>query len=314
MVALWSGIYTSKDRGKDRPSMAPQSRLTIAKNDILSHFEHATQRVYSEKQLTTILDKQRAFWRLAQRTTTPLFISFLEKQGKLKARTLVAAGYGREITRYSWGEASMYELALSISPRGYLSHATAVALHALTDLIPKTLYLNVEQSPKPAPAGALTQHGIDQAFSREQRQSNMTYECDDWSVKIINGKNTHALGVEELVGPSQEPLRATNLERTLIDIVVRPAYAGGIFQVLEAYRTAMDRVSTNRLVATLKKLEYVYPYHQAIGFLMERAGYGETRCGMLRQLGLHFDFYLVHGLKQRQYSQEWRLHYPQGLQ
>jgi predicted transcriptional regulator of viral defense system len=270
--------------------------------------------VYSQAHLAGILVQQRTYWRLAERTTARDFIVFLEKQGKLKANTFRAEKYEREITRYSWGDASTYELAQALLPRGYLSHSTAVALHGLTDLIPKTLYLNVEQSPKPAPSGSLTQRGIDLAFSRKQRQSNMTYDHDDWSVTIINGKNTAALGVEEIVGPSEERLRATNLERTLIDIVVRPTYAGGIFQVLEAYRAAKDRLSTNRLVATLKKLDYVYPYHQAIGFLMERAGYDEKRYAMLRQLGLKFDFYLANDMKGPEYSSKWRLFFPKGFE
>jgi hypothetical protein len=294
--------------------MARQTRLTVAKKDIFVLFDQSSQKVYSKPQLARILSEQRDYWRLAARTTTLGFIAFLEKQGKLKASTFDAKNYGRQTIRYSWGDASIYELAQSLQPRGYLSHATAVALHGLTDLIPKTLYLNVEQSPKPAPSGSLNQRGIDQAFSRKQRQSNMTYDHDDWSVTIINGKNTGALGVEELVGPSEERLRVTNLERTLIDIVVRPTYAGGIFQVFAAYRAAKDRISTNRLVATLKKLDYVYPYHQAIGFLMERAGYGDKRYAMLRQLGLNHDFYLAHGMKQPEYSKEWRLFYPKGLE
>jgi hypothetical protein len=95
--------------------------------------------------------------------------------------------------------------------------------------------------------------------------------------------------------------------------VVRPAYSGGIFQVVKAYSTAKERVSTNRLVATLKKLGYIYPYHQAIGFLMEVAGYDEIRCRMLRQLGMNYDFYLAHGLKKPKYSKEWRVYYPEGL-
>jgi len=294
--------------------MARPSRLTIAKSDIFALFDASTQKVYSPAQLAQILNEQRAFWRLTERTTAGPFIAFLEQQEKLKAVNFYAPAYKKTVTRYSWGNASTYELAQSIQPRGYLSHATAVALHGLTDLIPKVLYLNVEQSPKPAPRGPLTQRGIDLAFSRKQRQSNMIYQYDDdWSVTIINGKNTGALGVEELIGPSEERLRATNLERTLIDIVVRPTYSGGIFQVLEAYRAAKDRVSTNRLLATLKKLDYVYPYHQAIGFLMDRAGYDEKRYSMLLKIGLRHDFYLNHGLAEPKYSSAWRIFYPGSL-
>jgi predicted transcriptional regulator of viral defense system len=294
--------------------MARQSRLTIAKRDIFAIFDQTHQKVYSKAQLAGILSQQRAGWRLVERTTATEFIAFLEKQGKLRSNTFHAPNYNREIVRYSWGDASIYELAQSLQPHAYLSHSTAVALHGLTNLIPKTLYLNAEQSPKPAPSGSLSQRGIDQAFSRKQRQSNMTYEHDGWSVTIVNGKNTGALGVEELLGPSEERLRVTNLERTLIDIVVRPTYAGGIFQVLEAYRAAIDRVSTNRLAATLKKLDYAYPYHQAIGFLMERAGYGEKRYSMFRQPGLKYDFYLTHGMQEPEYSKEWHLFFPKGIE
>ena len=67
--------------------MARLSRISIAKNDILSHFENSRQRVYSEAQLSSILEEQRAFWRLAERTTTNEFIYFLEEQERLKVKT-----------------------------------------------------------------------------------------------------------------------------------------------------------------------------------------------------------------------------------
>jgi predicted transcriptional regulator of viral defense system len=290
------------------------SRLTVAKDDILRYFKESPKKVYSEAELSGVLVEQHTFWRLAKRTTTTEFANFLAKQGELRPRVFRSENYNREVKRYSWGEASAYELALSLRPRGYLSHATAVALHGLTDLIPKTLFLNVEQSPKPGAAGSLAQRGIDQAFSRKQRQSNLTYQLDDWAVTIVAGKNTDQLGVEEITGPLSEVVRVTNLERTLIDIVVRPAYAGGIFQVFQAYRAAKDQISTNRLVALLKKLNYVYPYHQAIGFLMQRAGYPAKPLELLRDLGIDYKFYLVHGIQKPEYDPHWRLFYPQGLE
>jgi predicted transcriptional regulator of viral defense system len=293
--------------------MVRPTRLTVAKNDILAALESAPQRVFSPAQLAGILSENREFWRLPQRTTVVDFIGFLEKQGKLKEAVFKSKNYDREIARYSWGEASIYEFAQSLMSKGYLSHGTAVALHGLNDLLPTSVYVNVEQSVKPVPKGGLTQHGIDLAFSRAQRQSNMTYEFEKWSVTVINGKHTSALGVEKMLGPSNESLMVTNLERTLIDIVVRPSYAGGVFQILEAYRSARERMSTNRLLATLKKLDYVYPYHQAIGFLMDRAGYDSKRYSLLRQPGLEHDFYLTHGMKNPEYSSAWRIYYPKGI-
>ena len=290
--------------------MAPRSRLVLAKKDILSIFSQSAQKTYSQAQLANVLGQNRSTWRLAAHTTLKDFISFLTKHGDLQVRKFRSETYGQEITRYSWGEASFFQLATSIKSRAYLCHATAMMLHGLAKFSPKTIYLNAEQSAKPSRHSPLTQDGIDRAFSGRQRQSNLIYNCNGISVIMISGKNTNRLGVEEISGPISEALQVTNLERTLIDIVVRPAYAGGTSQVLKAYRAAKDRISVDRHVAILKKLSYVYPYHQSIGFLMEKAGYPEQGVNQLRALGLSHDFYLAHGLQQPEYSKDWRLFHP----
>jgi len=294
--------------------MAQRSRLSIAKGDIFTYFDAANRSVYAQADIATILTEQRSFWRLALKTSALEFIAFLIDQGRLKRAVFRSEAYDRELTRYSWGEASIYQLALSLRKGAYLSHGTAVFIHGLTNLIPKTLYLNVEQSPKPPPRGELTQSALTRAFSNNQRQSNLSYAYEDWSVTIISGKNTGRLGVDTISGPSGEKLDVTNLERTLIDIVVRPAYAGGIFQVLEAYRSAKETMSTNRLISILKKLDYVYPYHQAIGFLMQRAAYDPVRYDMLRALRSDLNFYLTHGIKKPSFDEDWKLYYPEGLE
>jgi hypothetical protein len=109
------------------------------------------------------------------------------------------------------------------------------------------------------------------------------------------------------------PLSVTKLERTLIDIVVRPAYVGGIFEVLDAFRKARDRVSVAVLIATLRKLDYVYPYHQALGFYLERAGVPIDRLQRLLDLGCEYDFYLGNKLSNPQFDSLWRIYYPEGL-
>ena len=100
------------------------------------------------------------------------------------------------------------------------------------------------------------------------------------------------------------------LTEPFIDIVVRPAYAGGINQVADAYKQAVARIDVDHLIKLLKKMDYVYPYHQSIGFLLERAGAAENECRRLTQLGTQFDFYLDYKIKNPAYSKKWRLYYP----
>lgn len=294
--------------------MAQPTRLSIAKKDIFDVFENAPKKVYTQAEIARILTEHRDFWRLAQRTNAHEFIAFLIDQKRLIQIDLTAPNYPTQnTTRYAWGKVSAYELALALRKSAYLSHGTAVYLHGLTELIPKTIYLNAEQSVKPPPKGGLTQAGLDRAFSNNQRQSKLTFDYEDWNITVINGKNTARLGVEEIRGPSGERLEATGIERTLVDIAVRPAYAGGVNQVLAAFRSAKENASINKMAALLKQLDYIYPYHQVIGFYLQNAGYEENRYQPLLDLGLNFDFYLTHGIKKPKLDERWRVYYPEGL-
>lgn len=285
------------------------TRLQIAAPDIIQQFNDGP-RVLAKADIQRLLREKRAFWRLAESTTASAFISFLKDKGQLE-EIRFEFPY-RPTTRFTWGAVPLLELVQSINQLGYFSHFSAMQIHGLTDQTPKTIYLNIEQHL--SGGGTLTQSGIDQAFRRKCRVSKNSFVLEDQTVTTLNGRNTGQMGVVEVDPENGAKLRVTNVEKTLIDIAVRPVYSGGIYQVAEAYRAAQGSVSVNRLVAFLRRLNFTYPYHQSIGFYMERAGnYSPDQIALLRDFDREFDFYIDYALKEVDYSEEWKLFIPKGF-
>ncbi|MHC4739794.1 MAG: type IV toxin-antitoxin system AbiEi family antitoxin domain-containing protein [Planctomycetota bacterium] len=289
-----------------------KTRIAIAKADIVKLFNEHSQHIFDFSDIQRILDKNRTFWRLAKSMSYSEFVNYLVEKTKLK-KEIFNFSY-RPIVRYVWGDVPLYELLLRLKPSSYFTHYTSVYFHDLTEQRPNTIYINVEQERKIRPKGYLVQEKIEAAFKRPTRLSNNLTEYQGRTIRMLNGMHTGNLGVIEMTGPDDETLRITDVERTLIDITVRPEYAGGVFEVLKAFRLAKNKVSTNKLAAILKKINYIYPYHQAIGFYLEKAGvYNKSQLDLMQKFEIKYDFYLMHQMKETEYSNKWRLYFPKGF-
>lgn len=292
--------------------MAKRRRTRDALAPVVDFFNAHDQRIFSLKQLHKVLDQHREVWRMPVSMTSTKFVNSLVEQTQMMQ--FVFPFPSRKKVRYVWGDVPLLQVVYSLSPKAYFTHYSAVYLHGLTQQVPTSIYLNSEQTPKPRGSG-LAQSSIDLAFSRRPRTTKNKAVLGDATVYILSGKHTGRLGVVRARSPEAAGCEVANVERTLIDIAVRPWYAGGVFAVLEAYRAAGQLASVNSLAAILKQLDYVYPYHQAIGFYLERSGgYDPAMVALLRELPMEYDFYLVPQIKERAYSEKWRLFYPQGLQ
>ncbi len=285
------------------------SAFTIAQEDIEKHFDSLKYMFFTIEDLEKIFIENRTFWRLPKSWHVYKFIEALEtKTDKFEFIDLEFPN--RTISRMVWGSPSPSEIATSLRKSAYLSHYSALFAHGLTDQISKTIYVTAERVTKSS-KGTLTQKGINSAFSKPQRVSqNIASLNDRQDICLLEGKHTNRVGVMT----TNKGLRITNVERTLIDATVRPMYCGGIYEVQEAFIRAADMVSINKLAALLKKVDYAYPYHQAIGFYLERAGvYKDSQMDLLRRFDMEYDFYLTYNMKDAAYSKEWKLYYPKNF-
>lgn len=152
------------------------------------------------------------------------------------------------------------------------------------------------------------------AFKQKVRITKSKFNYNGKTVFLLNGKSTDHAGVVEISTKNGLRVPSTNIERTLIDITVRSNYAGGVMEVLRAYKNAHNKLSIHNLLNIFKAIDYIYPYHQAIGFYLTRAGvYKNKDIALFKRLPMNFDFYLTHNMSNTNYSKEWRIYYPQEL-
>lgn len=284
-----------------------RTRFQVALKEIVKFFNKQERNVFTFTELGDVLDEKRDSWRLPFSMSARRFIAELLKCTILKEYTFKFMSLPAPIHRYTWGDSDIYALTSHLFKNSYLCHYTALYLHNLTEQDPKAVYINNEQTAKPQNNIKLSQSGIDSAFSKPHRITNNVCMVDGYQIHLLSGKHTGNLGVVD------SKYRLSNLERTLIDITVRPYYSGGVFEVLKAYELARDSLSVSYLATLLNKIEYIYPYHQAIGFYLERAGYNPDQVAILEKYPREFNFYLANNMEEMDFSEKWQIYYPKGF-
>lgn len=297
------------------------SRIQIARDDIVKAFKEGPC-VLQMRDLVRTFESQRGDWRLAKSMSVQAFTKWMIEKTSLKEVRLPFPQ--RKVVGYTWGDVPLLETLLGLVDNSYYSHYTALRIHGLTEQVPKIIYLTQAKGSGTAlnrqvPDEPFDQSAIDLAFSRPPRASKNELELPKEGVRVVllQGAYQAAAGITagsvNLGGARELQLKYTTLERTLIDIVVRPFYAGGVFEVAKAFEHARDRVSVNGMAALLSHLEFGYPYHQAIGYHLERAGYKKSVVAIFSRLPMNRDFYLTHEMGATSYVSRWRLYVPQGF-
>lgn len=283
----------------------------IFEKRILAHLKKQKPGIFTYSNLDRIFSEHSVALTFEGRMPTRAYLKSLLERNKLKEYKF--AFPSRKETRYTIGKVSAFALAQSLKPEAYLTHRSAMYLHGLINKFPETIFINVEQAKIHQRDRSLTQEAIERAFKNNVRTSNEVAECEGIKVCVLHGQRTNQLGIMEKSFEGDQ-LLVTNVERTLIDITVRPIYAGGVSEVLKAFTQAKRQVTTKNLLKLLEEMDYAYPYHQAVGFYLESSGaYSEADIKPFREKTMQFDFYLTHKMGRTNYSENWKLHYPSIL-
>lgn len=297
--------------------MGRKNLLDKSLSKIECFFDSQTLKSFNYTKLRDIVNDNRSDWGISSTRPLKNILNYLIKKEVLFSNTIITSTNEQEQI-YSWKTKDDLTIMSGLKNDLYFSFYTAIYLHGLTLQIPKIFYLNHERSFNPITTtkiNNLSQDKIDNAFSKPQRKSKIVYRYNEKKIILTNGKYTERLGVYSIniLNKNENKFyNTTDLERTLIDISVRPVYSGGVFEVLQAYKLAKSRVDVLLLKEYLEELDYIYPYHQVIGFYLEKAGYSKSDCQIF-SIPMKFKFYLTYEIRKREFDKKWNIYYPKGM-
>lgn len=280
--------------------------------------------------IINILNKLRSEDKIIQSTSISNFLRYaVDILGLFEEITIFDERKGETLSRYiaTYTKVSPYEIALSLLSKSFLTHYSALYINDLTINNPKDIYINKEQSKKYINSSKnikqITQGRVDYAFSKKMRSTstiyNFNYHKEFYRVHVLNSKNTQNTGVISVkpIGFSKQ-IEVTNVERTLIDVVVRPKYSGGVKEILESYIRTEGKVNIDKLLDYLDKFDYAYPYHKSILFFLKYAKYDEKD---IAKIILRYNddprnkikFYVDYQIVNRKLDEETGVYYPKIL-
>jgi predicted transcriptional regulator of viral defense system len=284
-----------------------------AKEKIKAQFDKDDLIAYTSFDLKKIFNTYRVDWSIAGYRTADHFMKYLTEIFYLKLIKLQHQSTGSIKKIYTKQNATSHHIALTIKKDGYLSNYTAMQIHQLTLQIPKSIYLSYSKSKDADDIHLLIleQGNIDNAFSKSQRTTSDIYKSEIDNLRYFFIQKSY---VENKIGiVTHNHVSYTDIERTLIDIAIRPAYSGGVFEVLHAFEMAKGIVNIRKLNNYLLELNYQYPYHQVIGFYLAKAGYENRELKIFKKYISSYKFYLTYNMSIKEYDEEWKIYYPKGF-
>ncbi len=207
----------------------------------------------------------------------------------------------------------------------FFSHHTASYIYGFTDPINNIFMSNLYQS-KTNKKGIINQDDIDRVFYGKMRQvkrntliTNNNFTLEKKLYLLSQYANISKYTLEDL-GIVQKQINGfyiliSSFERLLIESIVRPSYFPNLESIIDIYAKAKKYINCDKLLKILNNLNYTYPYHQSIGFLLEITNYNKQQINLFQNIPMNIDFYLVYNSSDYdlEYSKKWHLFYPKNI-
>ena len=219
-------------------------------------------------------------------------------------------------------EPEPYELISCFKKRSYASYFCALYFNDLSNQLPNTFHISYERNKRSrvpeTEYGKLDFYAVRDSFMKKPRLSQNIVTYKSYKYAFVEREPTDDLGVVQKrisLKKGAASFSVTDRERTLIDCVVAPHRAGGIDSVISSFLSTKSKLNLEKLHDYYAQFDFVYPYWQRIGFILERA-VGDKTAKKWESCfsGEKHKFFLMREYRSNWlFDEHWQIYYPKGL-
>lgn len=200
-------------------------------------------------------------------------------------RSLMRGHYAIEDHILSGAPLHKYEIAMHLAKEGAVSCWSAMSTHELTDQVLTTVFV-------------LVPHSYD------KNRSTTHYKIDGYEYVLIQTLNSHFWGMEfKRFGETK--IRITDLERTLLDGIIRSNYCGGFREVMSAFMIAKEKMDLTKIIDYANRCSV--SVGKRLGYVLEKLGIDITPDQLCIGPTNYYDKLDTAGLRRGKENKKWMI-------
>lgn len=251
---------------------APDSLLSALSEDYRRVLSQWRALIYMRRATRSLEPGERRWQQIPDSTTdTAPILRRMQSAGTLESIPSAAGCYvvlGPFAKHLSLRE---LEVLLELNPYTVVTHYSAMEHHSLTLDQPKVITAWSGGRGSMIPLGTTAAEWQDIELPTAYWPSKVVSQRVNW----FRRKFDHSFGVEQDFD-GYIPIRITDRERTLIDSLQAPDYAGGIVNVLRAWGIAVDFINLDKIVDYTERYD-IRIIRQRVGLIAETLGLSHPR-------------------------------------
>jgi predicted transcriptional regulator of viral defense system len=191
-----------------------------------------------------------------------------------------------------------FQIATALVQPAAISHWSALNYHGMTEQVPQRVF------------ALTTAHLVPRLRGKKSVHSHQGYPIGSTFYKFVQIKSEYFFGITD-TWVNESKVKVTDKERTCLDCLMFPEYAGGFYEVLSIFERNISKLDIEKLVQYALKLDTVTI--KRLGWILEQQDVDLSRLKLLQgapikgyrlldKTGLHKGTYNLHWMIQENLS------------